>query len=400
MNRTNARHDWRILPRSMTDVFSSDARQPLRSRDLLAIFAFWTFLAILSATSRLLDPRGFGFRGMSPAGPVLLAFIESWIWALLTPLIFWLGGRVGLERRALLWRILILIAAGIVISIVVYLLLAFARDQLFDTIAVRRRRFRPRREIASFRFVPQLLFYFAVLAAGFAREYFLRTQQQQAHAARLQAQLAEARLQALRMQINPHFLFNTLHAISAMVERNPSGVRRMIARFAELLRHTTDAHPRDEIPLREELEFLGRYIEIMEIRFQGRLQIERRIDPATIDALVPNLVLQPIVENALEHGASRTTGEARIEIAAERRGEKLVLTVRDNGPGLESGATAASAVESSQQLDSQAGRRSTGVGIANTRARLAQMYGDAGVLRLAPAAGGGTIAEITLPFHT
>lgn len=381
MNGTKARHEWRILPRSMSDVLSSDARQPLRSRDLLAIFAFWTFLAILSATSRLLDPRGFGFRGMSPAGPVLLAFIESWLWALLTPLIFWLGGRVGLEKRALLWRIVILIAAGVVISIVVYLLLAFARDQLFDTIAVRRRRFRPRREIASFRFVPQLLFYFAVLAAAFAREYFLRTQQQQAHAVRLQAQLAEARLEALRMQINPHFLFNTLHAISAMVERNPSGVRRMIARFAELLRHTTDAHPRDEIPLREELEFLGRYIEIMEIRFQGRLKIERRIDPETMDARVPNLVLQPIVENALEHGASRTTGEARIEIASERRGEKLVLTVRDNGPGLSEETRA-------------------GVGIANTRARLAQMYGDAGALRLTPAAGGGTIAEITLPFRT
>lgn len=353
----------------------------ITSRELALIFGFWTFLAILSATSRLLDPRGFGFRGMSPAGPVLLAFIESWLWALLTPPIFWLGSWVTQERRALLWRILLLLAIGILVSIVVYLLLAVARDQLFESVAVRRRAFRPRREIASFRFVPQLLFYFAILAAGFAREYFLRTRQQQEHAARLQAQLAEARLDALRMQMNPHFLFNTLHAVSAMVERDPAGVRRMIARLSELLRHTTDAHATDLVPLRDELGFLGRYIEIMEIRFQGRLKIERQIDPATLDALVPNLILQPLVENALEHGVSRVKGEGRIDIVSERRGESLVLTVRDNGPGLRDEPPA-------------------GVGVANTRARLAQLYGDEGTLTLTSADEGGTVAEIALPFRT
>ena len=363
----------------------NDAYDPhvprLGSRDFLAIFAFWTFLAVLSAASRLLDPRGFGFRGMSPAGPVLLAFVESFIWAVLTPLIFWLGSRIGLERRALLWRILLLIAIGIVVSVIVYLVLAVARDQIFETVAVRRRPFRPRREIASFRFVPQLLFYFAVLAAGFAREYFLRTRQQQEHATRLQAQLAEAQLEALRTQMNPHFLFNTLHAVSAMVEKDPVGVRRMIARLSELLRHTTDAHAADLVRLREELEFLGRYIEIMEIRFQGRLKIERRIDPATLDALVPNLILQPIVENALEHGVARVRGEGRIEIASERRDGTLVLTVRDNGPGLREDP-------------------STGIGVSNTRARLAQMYGNAGTLSLTTAAEGGTVAEIALPFRS
>ena len=354
----------------------------LTGTDYAAIFGFWTFLAILHAASRLLDPRGFGFRGMTPAGPVLLAFVESWIWALLTPLIFWFGTRVGLdERRAVVWRILLILALGVVVAIVVYLLLAVARDQIFETVAVRRRPFRPRREIASFRFVPQLLFYFAVLAAGFAREYFLRTRQQEAHTARLQAQLAEARLDALRMQMNPHFLFNTLHAVSAMVERDPSGVRKMIARLSELLRHTTDAHATDQVPLREELEFLGRYLEIMEIRFQGRLKIERRIDAATLDAKVPNLILQPIVENALEHGVSRAKGEGRVEIASERRGELLVLTVRDNGPGLRD-------------------ETRTGVGVANTRARLTQLYGDAGTLTLTSPAEGGTVAEIVLPYRT
>jgi two-component system LytT family sensor kinase len=237
-------------------------------------------------------------------------------------------------------------------------------------------------EIARFRFLPQLLYYFAIVAAGFARDAFLRAQQQQAHAARLQTQLAEARLDALRMQVNPHFLFNTLHAISALVERNPAGVRKMIARLSELLRHTTDSHATQEVPLRDELDLLRRYLEIMEIRFQGRLTIDQRIDPAATDALVPNLILQPIVENALEHGVSRARGEGRVEIAAERRGDELVLTVRDNGPG----------------LDESTG---SGVGLTNTRTRLAELYGERAKLDLAPAAGGeGTIARITLPWHT
>jgi two-component sensor histidine kinase len=360
---------------------TKEPRWRLSATELLAIFAFWTFLATLSAASRILDPRGFGFRGMSPTGPMMLAFVESWLWAALTPAIFWMTTRIPLERRALIGRILLIVAVGIAVAILVYFLLTMARLELLPPPRRGRRSFSLAREIARFRFVPQLLFYFAIVAAGYAREFFLRGRQQQARVARLQTQLAEAQLDALRMQINPHFLFNTLHAISAMVERDPAGVRRMIARLSELLRHTTDAHASDEVPLRDELDFLGRYIEIMEIRFQGRLRVERRIDPSTTDALVPNLILQPIVENALEHGASRAKGVGAIEIASERRGDQLLLTVRDNGPGVRD--------------DTQ-----TGVGLGNTRARLAQLYGSAGSVRLLPAPEGGTLAEITLPFRT
>jgi len=349
----------------------------LTARDIVAIFAFWTFLAFLTAVSRWLDPRGFGFRGMSPTGPLILPFVESWVWAALTPAIFWLGGRVGLERNGLAARVVVLLVAGLVISIIVYTVLSLARDQIFDI--DRHRPFHLQREIAAFRFVPQLLYYFAVLAAGFAREYFLRGREQQAHAAVLQAQLAEARLDALRMQIHAHFLFNTLHAISAMVERNPSGVRKMIARLSELLRHTTDAHAVDEVPLRDELMLLDKYIDIMQIRFQDKLVIERRIASDTLDALVPNLVLQPIVENALEHGVSRAKGDGRIEIVAERRGDQLLLRVHDNGPGF-------------------AGETRSGVGLSNTRARLAQLYGSGAAFKLINE--GGTTAEITLPFRT
>jgi sensor histidine kinase YesM len=361
---------------SETSPPSAPAPPPLGAREILAIFGFWTFLALLSAASRLLDPRGFGFRGMSPAGPILLSFVESWLWAALTPFIFWLGGRVGLERRRLLARVLLLLAVGVGVAILMYFLLAVARDEIIDV--ARRRPFRFQREIAAFRFVPQLLFYFGILTAGFAREYFLRVRQQQEHAAALQTQLAEARLDALRMQMNPHFLFNTLHAVSAMVERDPAGVRRMIARLSELLRYTTDSGAADEVTLREELDFLNRYLEIMEIRFQGRLVVERRIDPATLDALVPNLILQPLVENALQHGVSRMKDAGTVVIASEILGSELVLTVRDNGPGIRQSAA-------------------SGVGLGNTRARLSQLYAGAATLTLTALPDGGTLAEISLP---
>ncbi|MFL6245614.1 MAG: sensor histidine kinase [Thermoanaerobaculia bacterium] len=358
----------------------------LSTREIVLIFAFWTFLATLSAANRLLDPRGFGFR-MSPAGPITLAYVESWVWAAFTPLILWLSSSTSERTRSLWVRIPLLLLAGIAIAVAVYALLDLARFLIIDPPAGMRRgrgggrsTFAPLREIGRLRFLNQLLVYFAVLATGFAREFFLRDQRRQRQEAHLQAQLAEARLDALRMQINPHFLFNTLHAVSALVERDPGGVRRMISRLSELLRHTIDSHATDEVPLREELAFLRRYIEIMEIRFQGRLHVDMKVDENTLDALVPNLILQPIVENALEHGVNRAAGEGQITIAARRDGERLVLSVRDNGPGIDA-------------------QNESGVGLANTRARLEQLYGDRAMLALRNADGGGTLAEIALPHH-
>ena len=353
----------------------------LTTRELALIFLFWTSLATLSAVSRLLDPRGGGFRPISPAGPIALVYIESWIWAAFTPFIFWLSSRFSLEGSRWVWRAPLLIAIGLGVSVVVFALLGFVRVEIFE-VPTRRAisAFTPLRDIGRFRFINQLLMYLALLAAGYAREYFRRDQERQREAAMLHAQLADARLDALRMQINPHFLFNTLHAIAALVERDPAGVRRMIARLSELLRYTVESHGADEVTLRDELSFLRRYIEIMEIRFQGRLRVDTSVPDALLDALVPNLILQPIVENALEHGVSQINGEGQIDISAARDGEELVLTVRDNGAGVS---------------DAQAG-----VGLTNTRERLAQLYGDAGEVRLASANGGGTLARISLPFHT
>jgi two-component system, LytTR family, sensor kinase len=372
----------------------TDARWRLSPRELSLILLFWMSLPTLSAINRLLDPPGYGFRVMSPAGPIAMGYLEALLWAVCTPLIFWLSSRFNPDRRRWLVSAPLLLLIGLGIAIAVSMILDFARHEIFEVASRRggRAMFSPMRELGRLHFLNQLTVYIGVLAAGFAREYFVRDQvnerqavELQAQAARLEAQLAGARLDALRMQINPHFLFNTLHAVSALVERDPAGVRKMIARLSELLRHTIDSQAADEVPLRDELAFLRRYIDIMEIRFQGRLRVRIDAGDDTLEALVPDLILQPIVENALEHGASRVEGIGEIVIGARRdvsdNGDRVVLSVRDNGPGL-------------------SGTPESGVGLANTRARLAQLYGDAGELTLSPAPEGGTIATITIPFHT
>jgi LytS/YehU family sensor histidine kinase len=248
-------------------------------------------------------------------------------------------------------------------------------------------------------FLDDLTVYIAVLAAGIARDIFSRyrarhdeTVRLTAQAAQLQAQLAEARLAVLSAQLNPHFLFNTLHAVSSLVERDPRGVRRMIARLSELLRVTLEGTGEQEISLARELELLQLYIDIMQVRFQGRLDVRIDVDANVMDALVPNFVLQPLVENAVMHGVSKVEGTGTILLRAHRSGDDVVITVRDNGPGLDSEAARARSVEPTGGTG--------GVGLSNTRARLEQLYGADQRLSLRRAGEEGTIAEIVLPYHT
>lgn len=357
---------------------------PLRRSELLVVFAFWTFLALLSAANAVLDPRARGLESALSSGPVALAFAESYLWAALTPVIFWLGGRFSVERTNWVSRLALFLGVGFIVAMGVEMLLAYLRSEF--AFPMRRRPpfgFNPMIGVTRLFWLDDLMVYIAVLAASFARTYFLRYRARQEEAARLQAELAEARLSALQSQLNPHFLFNTLHAVSSLVERDPRGVRRMIARLSDLLRFTLERTDQQEVALEQELAFLERYLEIMQIRFQGRLQVHTHLDAGVTDALVPTLILQPLVENAVKHGVSKVDASGRIEISARRIGDRLVLAVRDNGPGLDGG---------------DAGDE--GVGLRNTRARLEQLYGGAQSLTLREPPEGGLIAEVTLPYHT
>jgi two-component system, LytTR family, sensor kinase len=372
---------------------NGSATEPWRLRrvELIGILAFWTFAALLTAANRLLDPRFPGQQQILTSLPVAIAFFESYVWAILTPLVFWLTSRFSIERPGRLSRIALIFGAGFVIAVLVDTAGAYFRLNVLDFPFRRAGGVSPVLSVTRLWFVNDLITFAGVMAAGFARDFFLRNRMRQqetvhlqAHAAQLQAQLAEARLEALRMQLNPHFLFNTLHAVSTLVERDPRGVRRMIARLSELLRYTLNEDSDQEIAVENELDFLRRYLEIMEIRFQGRLEVETAVEPEVAAALVPNLILQPLVENAVKHGVGNKVGVGRIEVGARRDGEVLVLWVRDDGPGLSGSASPPGG----------------GVGLRNVRARLEELYGEAQSLSFHGADGGGLVAEIRLPFHT
>ena len=395
----------------LPDAFAPSERRrlalPLQRTELLLIFAFWTALAVLNAASRLLDPRGPAFQQpFPPTTPITLAFAEYYLWAVLTVPIFWLVSRVSLEPRGSRFgRVLLFLGVGVITAMFVDVAIHFMRDALLDMPA-RPRRGPPitwRTGIVRLWFLDDLTVYFAVLAAGIARDIFSRyrarhdeTVRLSAQAAQLQAQLAEARLAVLSAQLNPHFLFNTLHAVSSLVERDPRGVRRMIARLSELLRVTLESTSEQEIPLWRELELLRLYLDIMQIRFQGRLAVDVHVDDDVMDALVPSFVLQPLVENAVMHGVAKVQGTGRIELHARRADDDVVISVRDNGPGLD----AAIDTDDNGSLTPVPRERTGGVGLTNTRARLEQLYGPDQHLSLRRAGEAGTIAEIVLPYHT
>src|SRR5213593_2641025 len=199
--------------------------------------------------------------------------------------------------------------------------------------------------------------------------------------ARLETQLVQARLDALVGQLQPHFLFNTLHTISAFVLEDPKQANRMIARLSELLRQSFNRERGPLVTLEEELELLDHYVAIQEARFGDRLRVSFRVDPRAASAIVPTLLLQPLVENAIRHGAVPNGAVAEISIAAVRAGDRLHLEVRDNGPGLNGSS------------------RGGGLGLANTRARLQELYGPSHRFDLTNAsAPGGALAVIDIPY--
>jgi two-component sensor histidine kinase len=372
-------------------------RFALKRAEIGLIAGFWLAYAMLTIGTRLIDRGSQGFRGLS--GFAEVSIFESFVWAALTIPVFALAARiVSIQRR---WvQVVIVVAAGLLLSYVVggigreirQVLTPFPQQPAIrvatDTLRGGPQGPRGPRGgtgVPIFAILGAYVLYMGVFAAGlarvFSRRYQLRREQAARNEARLEAQLVEARLDALRRQLDPHFLFNTLNAVSALLERDPRGVRRMISRLSELLRYSFEGGNEAEVTLRDELQLLTRYVDIMQVRFQGRLTVETEIVDAALDALVPTMVLQPIVENAIKHGIEKNIGEGTIEITASVENDLLVIDVIDNGPGL-----------SDQRRD--------GIGVRNTRARLEELYRSGASFSLQSAAGSGTLAQLRIPFHT
>ena len=225
--------------------------------------------------------------------------------------------------------------------------------------------------------------YFAVLGCMHAFTYFVEARERETQAARLTAQLAEARLGALRMQLHPHFLFNSLNAITVLVrDQRTRDASTMLELLSDLLRQVLRTDPSQEVTLAEELRFLEQYLAIEQVRFSDRLTVSFDVSADLGDAAVPGFILQPLVENALRHGLADRSEGGLVEIEARREGADLVLRVHDNGVGLGAG-----------------GSPREGLGLANTRERLATLYGERGRLELTRGRDGGTTATVRLPYR-
>ena len=352
---------------------------PLTRRRWLAlgIVVGWTLVGLVAASQRHYFLAVAG--RPAPFADSLAGALEScWLWAAFTPAILTLARRFRIERRHA-WRTLALHGAFSV---------AFAGlDAALDTGLSRLIGLGPSHSLAA-AFVANsfinLFSYFAIVAVGHALQYYELYVERELAATRLQAQLLGAQLRALEMQLHPHFLFNTLHTVASLVRanRNPEAVR-MIAGLSELLRASLRDGPA-EVPLREELAFIERYLAIEQIRFQDRLRTRITAEPDALDALVPPLILQPLVENAIRHGIERRAVPGRVDVAVTRHNGTLVLRVEDSSDGGPHGT---------------AGREGGGIGLSNTQTRLRHMYGERQRFELAGTPHGGAVALVELPFH-
>jgi two-component system LytT family sensor kinase len=314
-------------------------------------------------------------------GLLVRNFIIWNMWALATPLLVWFARRFPLDGRRRLRHLLLQVGFSFLVSVgevaldVPVLLLIPLREmstkspvQLFQLVFFS--------EILGY-----LLVCGAVLGVSQATAYYRKYRERELQASQLASQLAEAHLQVLKMQLQPHFLFNTLHAISALMHQDVELADRMLARLGELLRSTLEHAGTQEVALRDELDFIHPYLEIEQARLGPRLSVAIDVEAAALDAQVPNLLLQPLVENAIRHGIAPRSGPGRIEIWARRENGHLQLRVRDNGRGLAANYT-------------------EGVGVGNTRARLRQLYGSDHDFTLSNRQGGGLEVVVAVPFRS
>lgn len=352
------------------------------------IVGFWTFFGLLNGTQLYLGLRMENFP-VSAWRVFATDLLGWWPWILATPIVLALGRRFPLERGNW-WRVA-------PVHLVACLLISSAHLAIFTYANILVRPFGPPRTPESFlqsflgratsQFHIDLLIYAATLGVSYAVSYYFRFREREFRASQLETQLAQAQLQTLKMQLQPHFLFNTLNAIAGLVRdsRNKAAVD-MLAGLSDLLRYTLENAGKQEVPLKEELEFLELYLDIQQMRFSDRLKVEMQVEPEVLDALVPNLILQPLVENAIRHGVSRRAAAGVVGLSARRDDGSLRIRIYDDGPGL--------------KRDEANGGTATveGVGLSNTRARLLQLYGERQNFSLAEREGGGVEAVLVFPF--
>ncbi len=363
-------------PTSLTDRATTT---PARRRiPFLTIVLVWTLFGLWSAQQNLLLTISSGAPVESWLRPFGVWLSSAWVWALLTPILMWNTRGLSDLVRSRTWRIAAHVATYIVVHVVdVACYLAITTLMGWPT--------RPFEQLLFSLASITALMYAMVVIVTTAMDYHDAFRERSVRAAQLETQLAVAQFHALRAQLHPHFLFNSLNAISALMRKDVERADRMLARLSELLRMAIDTASSPEVRLIDEVEFVKRYLETEQMRFGDRLDVRVELPMETYDALVPSMLLQPLVENAVRHGVAPNPGRARVEIRAERSGPRLRIVVSDTGKGVATDVLSDGARE--------------GVGLRTTRARLATLYGEAQELVLANVPGGGFETRVIIPFQ-
>ncbi|HEY7155915.1 MAG TPA: histidine kinase [Gemmataceae bacterium] len=360
----------------------SAAAEPSRPWRLgLWIFLVWTLISLCQAAQYYFFPD-LNDGPLSWQRALGLGFALWYTWGLLGLLVFWLSRRFPLGKHH--WPSWLLMHGTAC--------LAFATVKVVIDYPIIKGLYCPRPDTLTLpvffrmgfsgQFLRFILYYWALIGVSHALDYYGKYREGQLRAAQLKAGLTRARLQLLKTQLQPHFLFNTLNAISALLHVDVEAADRMLARLGDLLRLALEDFDVQEAPLARELEVARSYLEIEQTRLGPRLHVQWDIAADIGDALVPTFLLQPLIENAVHHGIAPRTEAGRIDIRIRRQDTELHLEVHDDGPGLAAGGTAAS-----------------GVGLANTRARLLHLYGTAQQLEVSNGRRGGCVARVILPFH-
>ena len=345
----------------------------------------WLVYALVMTTQTYFAYMREGYSVPFWGGAVLPSFVYSVFWMVLTPLVLYLARRFPLQPARRKRNIAIHIITSLCIALfqrvgyeaIVMSLNAtdkwpFSWERLFQL------------TIGFFDY--GLLVYWVIVLMYQALEYTRMIKEEEVRASALKTQLAEAQLQTLKMQLQPHFLFNTLHSISELMHEDVEAADTMIARLGDFLRFTLQNSGEQMVTLQKDLEFMQCYFEIERTRFREALSMQMEVEPETLDALVPSFLWQPIVENSIRHGIATSARRGRIIIRAKRCDGTLRLEVEDNGSGLGNGGTSP--------------RYKEGIGLANTRAILQHIYGPAHRLDLADAPGGGVVVTMEIPFRT
>ena len=351
------------------------------------LVAIWAIPGVLSAAQSYL---AFALRDEMPRNwPYVIIGFLTWVsWAPLTPLILWLTVRVPLQRREGFVRALAIhVCAGLAITFVhgaFWIGTSYWVGSILEPGSYGRLPIARTLAITLFgRVVSGLVTYGAIVGVATAADAQRALRQRELRSAQLEGELTSAQLRALKMQLHPHFLFNTLHAITVLINEDAAAARRMVTQLGDLLRLTLSRAATTEISLASELELVRLYLEIERTRFQDRLAVRYDIDPDALDARVPDLILQPLVENAVRHGVSPRAGAGEIVVRAARDNGSLVLEVRDNGAGIARSAASGQ-----------------GIGLTTTRSRLTHLYGTQHALELGDGPDGGCIARIRIPYRT